>query len=252
MSRQNPKSSVRRSAVKQMRRDQMERKTRQTRLFAIIGGVVVLSIVAVLVLIRANQPAAPVGEIVTVPAQEWPQPDGKALGPADAKVVLKEYADFQCPFCKMFNQSVQPQIIEDYVKTGKVRYEFHHFIIIDGNVGGSESRRSAEASECAAEQGRFWDYHEIVFANQGGEGAGGFSDQRLKAFAETIGLDTGEFNTCFNTRRTSNAVNLDDATARSIGLTGTPALLVNGKLVTNPMDYNAVKTAVDAALAEAE
>lgn len=252
MTRQTPKNTARRSAVKQMRRDQAERKARQTRLFTIIGGVVVLSIIAVLMLIRANQPVAPAGEFTAIATQTWPQADGKALGPADADVVVKEYADFQCPFCKLFNQSVQPQIIEDYVKTGKVRYEYHHFIIIDSNVGGSESRRSAEASECAAEQNRFWDFHEIVFTNQGDEGSGALSDSRLKAFAGSIGLDTDAFNTCFDSKRFSTVVNLDDATARSVGLNGTPSVLVNGKLVANPMDYSAVKTAIDAALAEAQ
>jgi len=65
---------------------------------------------------------------------------------------------------------VERQLIEQYVATGQVRLEYHHFIVVDGNVGGNESRHAAEASECANEQGRFWDYHAMLFANQEGEG----------------------------------------------------------------------------------
>jgi protein-disulfide isomerase len=238
-----------RASTKQQRRQQALRKTRQVRMLSMIAGIAVVAIIAVIVMINANRPEAPVGEIITVEPGDWPQADGKSLGPADAKVVVTEYADFQCPFCRVYNEDIQPRIIEDYVKTGKVRYEYRHFIVIDGNVGGNESRRAAEASECAAQQGNFWDYHEIVFANQGAEGEGVYADNRLKAFAESIGLDTAAFNACFDGKRTASQVTSDEGQARALRLTGTPALLVNGVLVSNPVDYNIVKAAIDSALA---
>jgi protein-disulfide isomerase len=126
---------------------------------------------------------------------------------------------------------VERQIIDKFVSTGKVRYEYHHFIVIDGNAGGNESRRAAEASECAVEQNQFWNYHKILFANWRGEHVGAFTDKRLKAFAANIGLDTAKFNSCFDSNRYANAVAADEATARSLGVNATPSLFINGQQV---------------------
>jgi protein-disulfide isomerase len=97
----------------------------------------------------------------------------------------------------------------------------------------------------------FWDYHEILFANQLGEGVGSFSDVRLKAFAETLGLDTEKFNTCFTSKRYAENVTKDEAQAIGLKIRGTPSLFVNDQAVSNPLDYNTVKAAIDAALAGA-
>lgn len=237
-----------RTNVKQTRREQAQRKARQNRMLQIIAAVVVVATLAVIILVVANQPEAPVGDITTIEPGTWPQADGKALGPADAKVVVTEFADFQCPYCRIYNETIQPQIIADYVTTGKIRYEYRHFIVIDGNVGGTESRRAAEATECALQQDRFWDFHEILFANQAGEGEGAFANNRIKAFAESLGLDMNQFNSCFDGRKTQNQVTIDEAQARTFGVNGTPSLFVNGKKVDNPIDYPTIKAAIDAAL----
>ncbi len=237
------------NATKQKHREQIARRNRRNRIYASVIGVVVLAVIAVVLMINANKPETPVGSITTVPTQTWPEANGKALGPANAKVVVIEYADFQCPICKEFDATIQPQIIDQYVKTGKIRFEYHHFIIIDANVGGTKSLHAAEASECAAEQGHFWDYHEMLFANQGAEGSDALSDSRLKAFAAALGLDTQKFNTCFDSNRYASNVSNDDAAARGLGLNGTPSVLVNGKQVTSPLDYSQVQAAINAALA---
>jgi len=80
---------------------------------------------------------------------------------------------------------VERQLIDEYVATGKARFEYHHYIVVDRIVGGNESQRAAEASECANEQGEFWNYHKMLFANWNGEGEGAFVDRRLKIFAAT-------------------------------------------------------------------
>jgi protein-disulfide isomerase len=240
--------STARPSLKQQRREEAQRKARRTRILSIIAGVSLVAIIAVVILINANRPSAPVGEITTVEPGNWPEANGKSLGPADASVVVTEFADFQCPYCRLYSDDIQPRIIEDYVRTGQVRYEYKHFIVIDGNTGGNESRRSAEASECAADQGRFWDYQTIVYTNQSGEGAGTFADNRLVAFAESIGLDMDAFNSCFTSRRLSRSVTADEAEARALGLSGTPSLLVNGVRVENPVNYDIVKAAIDAAV----
>ena len=145
---------------------------------------------------------------------------------------------------------MEPQIIEQYVATQQVRFEYHHYIVIDGNTGGSESRHAAEASECANEQGEFWNFHKMLFANQGAEASGAFSDRRLQAFAQSLGLDTNKFNACFNAGRYAQNVRADEATARSLGATSTPTLLVNGTLVNNPLDFGEIQSLIQAAQAQ--
>jgi protein-disulfide isomerase len=140
---------------------------------------------------------------------------------------------------------VERQLIEQYVATGRVRFEYRHYIVIDGNVGGNESRRAAEASECANEQGQFWNYHAIVFANQNGEGRGAFNDRRLKAFAETLGLNTGAFNACFDSGRMAEAVRADERLARSLGVESTPTLFVNGQRINNPLNFAEIQQAIE-------
>ena len=236
------------SSYKQKRKAQL-----QLRRTLIIGGIFLVAIVVVAILIIQNPPGqnTAVGTIVPAPTITWPQANGKTLGPADAKVVVMEFADFQCPYCKEFHDTIVPQIVSKYVATGKIRFEYHHFIVVDSNVGGSESEHAAEASECANSQGKFWEYFNLGFANQGQEGQGAFSDSRLKAFASTLGLDTTKFNACFNSHSMAQAVSADGALAASHQLNSTPSLVVNNVLVQNPMDFTAVQVAIDAALKSA-
>ncbi|MBE0697592.1 MAG: DsbA family protein [Anaerolineaceae bacterium] len=214
----------------------------------IIGIVALVAVVAVIVLVMASRRPVAVGEFTTVEKKNWPLANGKSLGAADAPVVLREFSDYQCPYCRQFTQNIQGQIIKDYVETGKVRFEYHDYIVIDPNVGGTESRRAAEASECANEQGMFWDFHEMLFTNQQAEGSGAFSDDRLRAFAKALGLDTAKFNSCFNSGSTASKVVADEVQGKALNVRGTPSLFVNDTLVTNPLDYATVKAAIDAAL----
>ncbi len=238
----------RRKPYQQMRQ---KRPAKRRGLF-IIGGVVLVAVIVAVVLIFQRTPPTDVTDFQTVAKGTWPQEDGKAIGPADAKVVVREFSDFQCPYCRLFTTSVQKQIIDQYVATGKIRFEYHHFIVIDGNVGGNESRHAAQASECAADQGAFWDYHEIVFANQQGEGTGSFTDARLNAFAVSLGLDEAKFSACLNSSDAANRVRADENLARSLNVNATPTIFVNDVKVDNPLNIDSLKATIDAAIAAAD
>lgn len=214
----------------------------------VLGGVALAAVLTVILLIALGPKPAAAGEYISITPQAWPQADGKSLGPAGAAVVITEYADYQCPYCKIYHDDIQPQLVRDYVETGLVRYEYRHLIVIDGNVGGNESRRAAQAAECAAEQNRFWDYSNMLYANQNGEGTGAFSDTRLKAFSAALGLDETAFNRCLSSSRAAGSVLADERAAGAAGLNSTPSLLVNGVRVANPLNYDQVKAAIDAAL----
>lgn len=171
--------------------------------------------------------------------------------PANA-VVVRVFSDFQCPYCKEFAVEIESQIIKHYSDTPRVVVEVRHFIVIDLGVGGNESRHAAEASECAREQGKFWQYHDALFAHQGGEGQGAFKDQNLEAFAADIGLDTAAFNQCFEAGRYAKKIQADEALGRSLGVSGTPTVFVDDQPVQNPFDLKALQGVIDAELAKSK
>lgn len=238
-------------AIKENQRLRRQRSRNQQLL--VIGGVVLVAVVLIGLSVArsAYENSKPVGDIIPIQTQTYAQANGKSIGPSDAKVVIQEFADFQCPYCGRFALTVEQNILDSLVATGSVRFEFHHFIVVDGNTRGTESRRAAEASECANEQGQFWNFHKLVFTNQNGEGKGAFSDRRLKAFAETLGLDTAAFNSCFDSSKYAQVVKADERMGASLGIAGTPSLFVNGRPISNPLDFSEIQGAVQAALGAA-
>ncbi len=166
-------------------------------------------------------------------------------GPADAKVTVAVYSDFQCPHCKSYVESVEKQLLAEYVDTGKVHYDYRHYIVIS-----RESADAANASECAAEQGFFWAYHDLLFDQQGVQGRDTVSKTNLKAFGKRIeGLNLSQFDACVDSGKYIEQVYREMQTGTDKGVTGTPAVFVNEKKLDNGQDYQLVKAAIEAALA---
>jgi protein-disulfide isomerase len=179
--------------------------------------------------------------------------DGLSLGEPNALVTIDVFEDFQCPACKYFTESIETLIIQNYVNTGKVRYNFHNYPFIDGAGAGNggESDQAANASMCANEQGKFWDMHAILYANWNGENQGNLSDVRLKAMAQEIGLDTNAFNSCFDTNKYKAEIQADFDAGNTLGVRGTPSVFVNGVKVGQPgkiATYEEISQAVEQAL----
>ncbi len=154
-----------------------------------------------------------------------PATNGTSMGDPAAPVKLDVWEDFQCSACLYFSQNEEPQIIERLVATGKVYYTFHMYPFIDGGEG--ESQDAANAAMCASEQGRFWDYHDTLFANWIGENAGAFTPLRLTAFAERIDLDMTAFNSCFQARKYADVIQKDFEAGKQRGVQSTPSIFVN-------------------------
>ena len=240
-------TTSKRSTMKK-KRQQAQKRERQTIFLVVAGAIIIL--VAIIVgssLIQQNQP---VGEIVDISPVERPNPEGTAMGDPNAPVRIDVFEDFQCPACQLYSENIEPLIMENLVKTGQVYYVFRHYPFLDDRSATKESDQSANASMCAADQGRFWDYHDILFANWDGENGGSFSDRRLIAFAESIGLNTDDFNTCFKDNEFKSQIDQDLRDGVQLGVTGTPSVFVNSVAVTPGYvpTYEAVKAAVDAAL----
>ena len=152
--------------------------------------------------------------------------EGRVLGNPDAPVAIVEYLDFQCPFCQKTAEQVMPAIEKTFIASGTASLEIRPIAIL-----GDESVQAAAAAECAKEQGQFWAYHDILYANQGSERGGAFSDDRLKEFAEELNLDTGAFNSCLDSGRHTETVEVATSAALADGVSVTPTVLVNGEVV---------------------
>ncbi len=123
---------------------------------------------------------------------------------------------------------------------------FRHFPFL-----GDESWRAAEASECAAEQGRFPEYKESVYVNLSGSGQGAFSDDNLLAIANFVGLDVGQYNQCMSTNEYLEKVRTDRQAGDSLGVSSTPTLFINGELMSGLRSYSEYRVKIEQALAEA-
>ena len=146
--------------------------------------------------------------------------------------------------CRNFALGIGRQIIQDYVDTGNARFVYRHFAIL-----GEESVWAAEATECADEQGRFWDYHDTLFENWTGTD-GNFAFGNLVNFAANLGLDANQFSSCMADRRYLDRVRADSEYAQSIGVTSTPSVFVNGERVSG--EYENFRQAIEDALAAAQ
>jgi len=149
------------------------------------------------------------------------------MGDPNAPVKIIEYSDFQCPACQYFQQHLESQLVDTYVKTGKVYYQYRSM----GSFIGPESGEATMAAYCAGDQEKFWEYHNILFTNLTGENVGSFSEERLQAYAQSIDLDMDLFDECVNSKKYQERVAQDEVDGRSAGVDGTPSFLINGKLL---------------------
>ena len=121
------------------------------------------------------------------------------LGNADAPITILEWGDYQCTFCYKFHQNTLEIINEDFIKTGKVKIVFKDF-----PLNGPDSKLAAEASYCAQDQQKYWQYHDELYKNWKGERTGWITREALTEFAQTVNLDTGKFNKCLDDNKYEN------------------------------------------------
>jgi len=169
--------------------------------------------------------------------------DDNFIGPADAKVTITEFSDFQCPFCAKFFRETAPQIKQEYVDTGKVKFIYKHFPI----ASHSNSQKAAEAAECAADMGgqdAFWKMHDKMFQNNNL-----LSISNLKRFAAETGLNMTDFNLCLDSGAMRPRVLKDQQEGQKLGVTGTPAFFVNGQKIDGAQPFEVFKSAIENKLA---
>ena len=173
--------------------------------------------------------------------------NGLTLGDPNAAHTIDIWEDFQCPNCRNFAFTEEPQLITNYVANGKAKLVWHDWIIIDAGTGGHESLDAANAARCANDQGKFWLFHDWLFTNQYSEGSGAFTKDRLKAIgAQMGGLDLAKFDSCVD-NGTHNQDVKNQSAKPPAGASGTPTVVVDGTLVAS-YDYATVAAALDKAL----
>ncbi|HZA51556.1 MAG TPA: thioredoxin domain-containing protein [Myxococcaceae bacterium] len=171
-----------------------------------------------------------------LPAKKEVEATGPAKGPENAKVTIVEFSDFQCPYCSRAADTVQ-QVMENY--PGKVRLVFRHFPL-DFH---KQAPKAAEASLCANDQGKFWEYHDALFKNQDK-----LMPDDLKQHAQSIGLDAAKFDQCLSSGKYAEAVKKDMAAGQKAGVSGTPAFFINGMMISGAQPLEEFKRLIDAEL----
>lgn len=217
--------------------------------FTVVGSLAV-AVLFIIALVAFNLPGSGTGGGDYVPI-ERAQVAGRVEGNPSAPVRIIVFEDFQCPFCKLFTDERAPLVIADFVETGIASIEFHHMAFI-----GPESTAAAAASECANDQNRFWDYHDLLFLRQGRENAGVFSTGNLKDFARELqaefsDFDLDEFDQCVDSGRNRSFVEQATEEAGTLGVRSTPTLWINGQVMGNPSDYESLRTIIETAAATA-
>jgi protein-disulfide isomerase len=170
--------------------------------------------------------------------------DGPKRGIDKAPVTLVEFSDFRCSFCRKFWQTTLPLLDKKYISTGKLRFIYRHFAIL-----GKPSEIAAQVAECAAEQGRFWEYHDKLFASAGSPLA--FTDEKLKGYAKELGLKSPAFNRCLDSGKHLKKVEGETAIAAILGPRGTPAFFLNGQLLVGAQPFEVFESLIEEGLKKA-
>ena len=202
-------------------------------------GVSIVALAAAFALIflgGAETPATPLAS--QLPAL---RATGNSLGAEAAPVTVEVWSDFQCPYCRIFAQGAQRQLIQTSVAQGRAKLVHRSFAFL-----GPESELAAQAADCAGEQGRFFDYHDKLFAEQKGENKGAYAKDNLKRFAVQLGL-APSFDACLESGRYAADVRSEREAGQQKGVRATPTIFVNGQKFEGALSFEELRRAVDAA-----
>lgn len=216
-----------RARAERLRAEQAEHaKVARNRRLGILGAVVVIAVAAVVIALAVSgggkepvKASSATSLFAGIPQQ------GLTLGDPQAPATVEEYLDLQCPVCKTFSESNLPTLVNDYVRTGKVKLVMRPITII-----GPDSEPAAKTAIAAGQQGKAWDFTETFYANQGPEGSGYVTDEFLQKVASQVdGVDAAKALSSRNSAQVKAAYDQTAARASKLGVSGTPTLFFTGK-----------------------
>lgn len=180
---------------------------------------------------------APNGEILKINSNEH------ILGQSSAKVSLVIYTDFQCPFCRTYWKDSYQKIVQNYINSGKIKLVIRHFPL-DFHPA---ARPSAEAIECAGDQGKFWQLQDKIFQEQEkrGQGTIQFTKDDIIKWAGAVGINMGTLTRCVNSGKYAQKITDDLTSGKVAGVTGTPTTFINDQKIVGAQPFENFKTAID-------
>jgi len=232
------------------RRQAREGESDMRKFYYIFGAVAAIGIAVV----GYNVSASVFGSAVSAPIDLDFEDDealialaqGMTKGDPDATITIVEFGDYQCPACGGFALTVKPQIEATFVASGRAKFVFYDFPLVDLHPNAF---LAARASRCAADQDMYWEYHETLFRNQSRwssatSPAGGFED-----YAGDLGMDEDTFGACLNSDKHADVVSANMRLGRRLGISGTPSILIDANGVRRRVpsnDYRSIALAVEA------
>jgi protein-disulfide isomerase len=231
-------------------RDRRRKRQQQQRMVVImiVAGVALIA-VAIIMVPSFLRNLEDIGDFTQPELNPRPMATGNTMGNPNAPVVIEEFSDFGCGHCADFALGTGELIAQDYVATGQV-----YFISRSAGdiLNNSKTQLAAEAAYCAADQEKYWEYHDMVYTNQGILFYGGvtYIENYLQAFAEALDLDMGQFNDCFESRDYRGRVLQDGNDAEANGISSTPSFLINGEMYRGNIPYDQFQAIIDGALAQ--
>jgi protein-disulfide isomerase/predicted nucleic acid-binding Zn ribbon protein len=238
------------SSRKEIQERRRKRKQQQRKITMMLITGVALIVVALLMLPTFRSTFFPFSDFVKPELNPRPMEDGTKMGDPNAPVTIEEFSDFGCSHCAAFAETTAGQIVKSFVETGDVQIKFHS---VGALLNNPNTTLAAEAAYCAADQNKFWEYHDLVFANQFTLFANLSTDvgRYLTAFARYLNMDEDSFVTCLESGKYKEQISQDEIDATAAGVNSTPSFLINGTLVVGNMPYENFEQTINLALAEA-
>ena len=195
---------------------------------------------------RGRAAARPIEVPVAVANPNAPRPEGYVLGRADAPVEIVEYADFECPGCGQFATVTEPDVRTRLVNTGQARYRLYDFQVISAH---RNSPAASLAAACAADQGKFWEMHDRLFAGQNDWNSEVTDDPKpvFAGYAQAIGLDAARWGQCYDGRQHLDRLAAHRAEAERAQVRATPTFIVGTRKLEGVQPFDALKALVDSA-----
>lgn len=214
--------------------------------FVVLLTTLVVVILAAIVILT-NQQETPAVETAQIDITGQP-----TLGEEEAPVTVVEFGDFKCPSCKAWGETVYPQLVEDYVDTGDVKFSYINVLF-----HGDESTLASLAAESVYQQSPevYWDFHKALFAAQPAQNhdaAWVTPEKVLEVAAEFSSIDQEKLKADMEQQATMDEVEIDEALVEEAGVAQTPTIVVNGKQLEDPFDYEAIKALIDQELTGGE
>jgi protein-disulfide isomerase len=255
-SRKDQKDQLRAERLAREAEEQAAARRKRLVQYGALAGLLALVVVAALIIVSQNNGSDATGagaggdvadaSLVAKQLKGIPQ-DGTVLGDPKSNVSVIEYGDLQCPVCKEFSFRVSPDVISNIVRKGTATYDFRQWAIL-----GPDSVTAAKAALAAGEQGRYWNFIELFYRNQGTENSGYVTDDFLTSIATAAGVqDIDKWNSDRESSKWDSVLKRDDSQAKGFGFTGTPSILVEGPggrktFATIPSSASQIEAAVKA------